>query len=78
MPRLAVELVITGTTVPTCTAEPLLTPLVVTMAVRLPAATGRALKVTVSEVGVAEVTEPAAPLLKITVLLDAVESKPEP
>jgi hypothetical protein len=62
----------------TCTAVPLLTPLLVTMAVRFPAVRIPE-KVTVSAVAVAEVTEPTLPLLSSTVLLLGVaESKPKP
>ena len=39
---------------------------------------GRVLKVTVNWVTVAEVTVPTAPLLKVTVLWDAVVSNPDP
>jgi hypothetical protein len=49
-------------------ALPLARLLVVTMAVRVPAEVGLVEKVTVSEVAVAEVTVPTAPLLKTTVL----------
>ena len=76
--RLAVLLVTTGVTVATCTAVPLLTPSVVTTAVRLPAVGGLVENVTVSEVAVAAVTVPTAPSLKMTVLLAAVVSKPKP
>ncbi len=64
--RLAVLLVTVTGTVATCTAVPLLTLLLVTMAVRLPAA-GLVEKVTVSEVAVALVTVPTAPLFSTTV-----------
>ncbi len=57
---------------------PLLTPLVVTTADKLPAEVGFVENVTVSVVGVAAVTVPTAPLLKATVLLLALVSKPEP
>ena len=57
--------------------EPLLMSLVVTTAVRFPAA-GLGDKLTVSEVADADVTVPIAPLLKTTVLFNAVESKPAP
>ena len=67
--RLAVLLVTTGVTVATCTAAPLLTPSVVTTAVRLPAVVGGVASVTVSDVAVAAVTVPTAPSLKTTVLL---------
>lgn len=73
-----VRLVITGITVATCTAEPLITPPEVTIAVKLPADIGLVLKVTVSEVVVAAVTVPTAPLLNETVLLAAVALKPVP
>ena len=70
-------LVTTGMTAATCTAVPLLTPLVVTMAVSGPALVGFVENVTVSEVAVAAVTVPAAPSLKATVLTPA-GSKPKP
>ena len=70
--------VTTGTTVPTWTAEPLPAPSVVTTAVRLPSAAGLVPNVTVSDVAVADVTVPVAPLLKTTVLLAGVVSKPAP
>ena len=76
--RLAVLLVTTGATVATWTAVPLLTPLVVTTAVRLPTAVGSTVSATVSEVADAAVTVPTAPSLKTTVLLPAVELKPKP
>ena len=56
----------------------MLTPLVVTTAVRLPAVIGCAVKVTVSAVALADVTFPAAPSLKLTVLFAGVGSKPKP
>ena len=68
-------LVTIGVTVATCTAAPLLTPSVVTTAVRLPAVVGLVENVTVSEVAVAAVTVPTAPSLKTTVLLPAVERR---
>ena len=52
-------------------------PLVVTTAVKLPAA-GLVENVTVSEVAVALVTVPTAPLLNTTVLFAAVVLKPVP
>ncbi len=58
--RLLTLLVTTGRAVATCTAEPLLIPFVVTMALRLPAA-GAVDRFTVSSVEVAEATVPAAP-----------------
>jgi hypothetical protein len=74
----AVLVVTTGSTVATRIAVPLFTVFVVTIAVRLPTMVGRVENVTVSEVDVAAVTVPTAPLLNTTVLLAAVESKPEP
>jgi hypothetical protein len=76
--RLAVLLVTTGVTLATWTAEPLLTLFVVTTAVKLPAVAGFVENVTESAVGVAAVTVPTAPLLKTTVLRDAIASKPKP
>ena len=76
--KLALLVVTTGTTVATLTAVPLLMPLVVTTAVKFPAVAGTVVRVTVSVVDVAEATVPTAPLLKVTVLLPAVTSKPEP
>lgn len=52
--------------------------LVVTDAVRLPATVGLVPKVTVKRVVDALVTVPVAPLLNVTVLLPAVELKPNP
>ncbi len=76
-PKLAELDVTTGVTRATCTAAPLATPLVVTMAVRLPAE-GFVVSETVRRVEVALVTVPTAPLLNVTVLLAAVVSKPVP
>lgn len=76
--RFEVLLVTTGTTVETCTAVPLLRPLVVTIAVRLPADVGAVVKLMVSVVAVAAVTVPTAPLLKTTELLAAVVENPVP
>ena len=76
--RLLVLLVTTGLTVATCTAEPLLRLLLVTIAVNPPIVVGFVPNVTVIEVAVAAVTVPTAPLLKTTVLLAAVGSKPKP
>ncbi len=76
--RFEVTRVTVGLTVDTCTAEPLLTELVVTTAVKLPSAAGLVLNVTVSDVVVAEVTVPTALLLKTTLLLPAVALKPKP
>lgn len=75
--REAVLAVMAGETVATCTAVPLLAPPVVTEAMRLPEA-GGVVKVTVSEVAVADVTVPTAGPLKVTVLPDAVGLNPEP
>lgn len=75
MPEFAVT---TGDSVPTSTAEPLFSPLDVTMAVKLPAVVGFLEKVTVSDVAVAAVTLPIAPLLKTTELFAGVGSKPKP
>ncbi len=77
-PKLAVLLVTTGLTVAICTAEPLLSEPVVTTAVKLPTAVGLVPNVTVSEVVEAEVTVPTAPLLKVTVLPEAVGLNPKP
>ena len=76
--KFATLLVTTGVTVATCTAVPLLTLLVVTIAVRLPADLGLTEKVTVSEVVVALVTVPTAPLLNVTRLLAATGLNPKP
>lgn len=76
--RLVVLLVTTGITVAICTAEPLLTLLLVTTAVKLPAVAGLVENVTVRTVRVAVVTVPTAPLLNTTVLFPAVVSKPKP
>lgn len=73
-----VLLVTTGVTVATCTAGPLAMLLEVTTAVKLPALVGLVENVTVSEVAVAAVTVPTAPLLNTTLLLAAVRSKPKP
>ena len=51
---------------------------VVTTAVRLPAAAGLVENVTVNDVAVAAVTVPTAPSLKTTVLLLAIVSNPNP
>lgn len=76
--KFVVTRVTVGLTVATCTAEPLLTELVVMTAVKLPSAVGLVPNVTVSDVGEARVTVPVAPLLKTTVLLARVELKPKP
>ena len=52
--------------------------MVVTIAVRLPSEVGFVENVTVSEVAVAKVTVPTAPLLNLTVFLAAVGSNPNP
>jgi len=73
-----VELAVTiGLTAPTWIAVGLPTPLVVTIAVKLPAA-GRVENVTVNAVAVALVTVPTAPLLNTTLLFNAVVSNPVP
>src|SRR5258706_14912267 len=76
--RMAVLLVTAGVILATWTAAPLLTALVVTTAVRLPAVAGLGENVTVSDVAVAAVTVPNAPSLKTSMLLAAVVSKPKP
>ena len=76
--RFVVTRVTVGLIVETCTADPLLTELVVMTAVKLPSAVGLVPNVTVSDVGEAVVTVPVAPLLKTTVLLPAVALKPKP
>ncbi len=68
----------TGTTLATCTPEPLLMPLDVTVADKLTAAGRREVSETVSDVALAVVTVPTAPLSKVTVLLAAIASKPKP
>ncbi len=68
----------TGTFVATCTAVPLDWLLVVTTAVKLPTVVGLTDSATVSEVEVAVVTVPTAPLLNATVFCEAVVSKPTP
>ena len=65
---LAVLTLTVGDKVATCTAAPLATLLVRTMAVKLPAAFGLMENVTRSEVAVADVTVPIAPLLKTMML----------
>lgn len=76
--RLEVLLVTTGTTLATCTAVPLLTLLLLTIAVRLPAEVGLVPSETVKLFSVAPVTVPTAPLLKVTVLSPGVVSKAKP
>ena len=73
-----VSTVTTGTMFAISTAEPLEREFDSTTAVSDPAAVGFVVKVTVSEVADADVTVPSAPLLKITVLWAATESKPNP
>ena len=73
-----VLLVTTGAKKATCTAVPLLTPLVVMIAVKLPAALGPFDNETDNIVAVAAVTAPIAPLLNAMVLLPAVVSNPSP
>ena len=75
--RPIVLVVTTGLMTATCTAVPLLTPFVVTTAVRLPAV-GFVEMETVRAVEVALVTVPIAPLLKTTVLFARVVLKPVP
>ena len=70
-------LVTTGLTVATVTLVPIAMPFTLTVAVRVPAV-GLVENVTVSALAVAEVTEPTAPLLNVTVLLPAEMSKPKP
>ena len=59
--KLTVRLVTIGMTVAACTADPLLTPFVVTTTVKLPALIGFVEKVTLSVLAVAAVTVPTAP-----------------
>jgi hypothetical protein len=68
--------VTTGVTVATCTGAALGSESVVTVAVRDPASVGNVLKVTISDVGVAAVTIPTAPLFRVTTLSAAAVSKP--
>lgn len=67
-----------GASVATWTADPLVSPFEVTMAVRLPEVCGFLEKVIVNSVAVALVTNPMAPLLNTTELLAAVVSNPNP
>lgn len=76
--RIAVLLSISGMTVATCTAEPLLTEFEVTTAFSKPASSGEVVNATVSDVLVAAVTTPAAPLFKVTLLFETMGSKPVP
>ena len=75
--RFDVLLVTTGITFATCTAVPLATEFILTIAVNGPAA-GLVERDIVKAVAVAEVTVPTAPLLNATVLLAAVVSNPVP
>ena len=61
---------------PPATPVPLLAPLAVTEAVRLPTASGSVMNETVSEVAVAAVIAPTAPSLNATVSCDDVALKP--
>lgn len=70
--------VMAGITVATCTAAPLLIESVVTTDVNVPAIVGKVERATMIDVGVADVTVPAAPLVKVTTLSVAVVSKPKP
>ena len=76
--RLVELLVTTPMTLATCSAEPLESELVVTIAVKLPTTAGLTANVTVRLVAVAVVTTPTAPLLKTTVLREGMVSKPRP
>lgn len=76
--RLALLADTTGIIVATWTADPLLMPFVVTMAVNGPAVAGKVVKVIERLVAVAVLTVPTAPLLNVTVLFAAVVSKPIP
>lgn len=67
-----------GMIVATCTAAPLDLLLVVTTAVILPTDAGRVVKRIVNDVAEAAVTRPMAPLVNVTELFVAVESKPKP
>ena len=75
---MAVLTVTTGITLATLTAVPLEKPFVVTTTVRLPAVVGFVENVTVSDVAVAAVTVPTAPLSKVTMLFAATVLKPKP
>lgn len=58
--------------------EPLVRVFVVTTALTEPAAVGRVVRFTVSDLVVAAVTAPMAPFVSTTVLLAATGSKPNP
>jgi len=74
-----VEVVVTtGVTAATWTGTPLLTPLLVTTAEKLPAVVGVVVKLTVKDVAVAAVTVPTAPLSKMIVSLEEFVSNPRP
>lgn len=73
-----VTAVTAGATEAICVGAPLDCEFVVTTAVRLPIAVGLVVNVTVSDVAVAAVTVPTAPLFITTVLLAATGSKPKP
>lgn len=75
--RFDVAFVTVGVNLATWIAVPLLAEFVVTTAVKLPAV-GTVENEIDRAVEVADVTVPTAPLLKVTVLLAAVELKPEP
>ena len=76
---IGVALIVTdGVTRATCKAEPLDFELVVTDAVKSPTLVGREESETVRVVAVAAVTLPAAPLLRVRVLLLGVVSNPNP
>ncbi len=77
-PRFAVLLVKAGMTLAICTAAPPATPLVVNVAVRLPADAGLVVNDTVRVFRVAAVTVPTAPLLKTRILRDATVSNAKP
>jgi hypothetical protein len=62
----------------TSTAEPLLSPFVVTCAESAPTLVGATENVTVSDVALAAVTVPSAPLSNVTSLFASVLSKPNP
>lgn len=75
--KLVVLLVTDGIIVATC-VELLLTPFVVITAVSEPAEIGLIEKLTVSDVALAVVTVPTAPLLNTTLLLPTTVLKPKP
>ena len=74
-----VEVVVTtGVTAAIWIGTPLLTPLLVTTAEKLPAVVGVVVKLTVRDVAVAAVTVPTAPLLKMIVSFAEFASNPKP